>query len=77
MKIKLKILFAFTLIFAISYSFGQNKNILNQKIDSLIKSANPRPFNGSILITKNGKTEFSKIVGFENFDAKVPLKTDD
>lgn len=76
MKTNPKILLSFILILSLSYSFGQSKNELSDKIDSLLQIKNPRPFNGVVLITKNGKTAYSKAYGFENCLTKVPLTLD-
>lgn len=69
------ILTAVLLIFSI-FCFGQNK-LLYKRIDSLLNNVqNPRPFNGVILLTKNGKVKYSKVKGFENFETKKPLELD-
>ncbi len=47
------------------------------KIDSLIKTRNPRKFNGVILITKQGETTYSKAYGYSNLDNKTPIKLSD
>jgi len=47
------------------------------KIDSLITTKTPRTFNGVLLITKNGKTQYSKAYGFQNVNTKIPLKLSD
>jgi CubicO group peptidase (beta-lactamase class C family) len=63
-----------SLIFLLSNcnSFAQKKDNLTTEIDSLIKVSNPK-FNGTILITENGKTVYSKAEGFANFETKKPL----
>lgn len=65
------------LFFALNFSFAQNQTKLSKKIDSLIENKNPRPFNGVILITENGKAKYSKALGFTNFKTKIPLKMSD
>lgn len=47
------------------------------KIDSLIKTTNPRIFNGVILITQNGERKYSKAYGYSNFEMKTPITTED
>ena len=47
------------------------------KIDSLIQTKNPRQFNGVILITKNGDTQYSKAFGYSDFEQKTHLSLDD
>ncbi len=63
-------------IFSSCYSFAQENDDYSAKIDSLIEITNPRSFNGVILITKNGKTMYSKAYGYENFSLETPLKMD-
>ena len=71
-KIKLTtVLFIFSIL-----CFGQSKELFT-RIDSLVNEQNPRPFNGVILITKNGKVKYSKVIGFSNFETKKPLKLND
>lgn len=53
-------------------SFGQSK-LLFRKIDSLVETKNPRIFNGVILISKNGKSKYSKSYGYSNNQDKIPL----
>lgn len=64
---------------------GENKNKVNTenksqavddyttKIDSLIKTTNPRKFNGVVRITQNGGTKYSKEYGFSDFEKKTPI----
>ncbi len=70
----LRISFLLPLVFLLSNynSFGQKKDDYSLKIDSVIKATEPQ-FNGAILISKNGKTVYSKAQGFANFDKKTPL----
>jgi CubicO group peptidase (beta-lactamase class C family) len=53
-------------------SFAQKKDNYKAQIDSLIQSTSP-VFNGVVLISKNGKTLYSKAQGFSNFESKKPL----
>jgi D-alanyl-D-alanine carboxypeptidase len=55
-------------------SFGQKKNSYAVQIDSLISSKTTKPFNGIILISENGKTAYSKIVGYSDLETKTPLQ---
>ena len=48
-----------------------------QDIDALIETEDPRRFNGVILITKNGKTQYLKSHGFADFGGQIPLSIDD
>ncbi|MEO8532122.1 MAG: serine hydrolase domain-containing protein [Flavobacterium sp.] len=64
--------FLFLFLLSGCNSFSQKKEDLNSKIDHLIKVSEPK-FNGVILISKKGKTVYSKAEGFANFDTKTPL----
>lgn len=61
---------------SIIVSFGQQNNIEKQ-IDSIISVKTTRPFNGIILISKKGKTNYSKFFGYSDIDKKEPLKLND
>jgi D-alanyl-D-alanine carboxypeptidase len=64
----------FTTLFLINNSLGQqSKDDYSPKIDSLIQTKNPRGFNGVILITKDGKTKYSKASGYSDIEEKTPL----
>lgn len=58
------------------YTFGQNADY-SIRIDSLIKSTNPRSFNGVAFIQQNGKIKYAKAYGYNNFKEKTPLKISD
>lgn len=47
------------------------------KIDSLLQIQSPRSFNGVILITQKGKTIYSKVSGYADFEKKIPLTLKD
>jgi len=47
------------------------------KIDSLIQTTSPRSFNGLVLITQKGKTKYSKVFGYSDFENKTPITTKD
>jgi CubicO group peptidase (beta-lactamase class C family) len=66
---------SFLLILFFSFTSAQTKYA--RKIGSLITTKTPRTFNGVILITKNGKTQYSKAYGFQNVNTKAPLKLND
>jgi D-alanyl-D-alanine carboxypeptidase len=65
------------ILFSSSGLYSQQKDDYSSKIDGLIKDTSVRPFNGIILITQNGKTKYSKVYGYSNFDKKKPLKSGD
>ncbi|PIF45082.1 CubicO group peptidase (beta-lactamase class C family) [Chryseobacterium sp. 52] len=78
MKPVIRIICATALMVTGSQSYGQHKNNYSTRIDSLIESpTSPRPFNGVVLITQNGKTKYSKVYGFEDSRTKKPLKMED
>ena len=76
MKIFFKTTFIFLVIYFSQICYSQSKDDYSFKIDSLIKTTNPRVFNGVILISQNQKIKYSKAFGFANFDKKTPLKLD-
>ena len=78
MKNKLPFLSIALLLFFISNQtiFAQKDNY-SVKIDSLIKTTSVRPFNGTILVSQNGKIKYSKAYGYSDFVKKTPLKLDD
>ncbi|MEP2057979.1 MAG: serine hydrolase domain-containing protein [Maribacter litoralis] len=49
------------------------KDDYSARIDSLIETTSPRLFNGVILITKEGKTKYSREYGYSNFEDKIPI----
>ncbi|MEO8253318.1 MAG: serine hydrolase domain-containing protein [Flavobacterium sp.] len=69
--------FAITILFTSCNSSAQQKDNFATQIDSLLKTKNPRDFNGVVYIQQNGKTKHAKAYGFANFSKKTPLKIDD
>jgi len=67
--------FPFLLLFAFFTSFAQTNYIF--EIDSLINVKEPRLFNGVVLITKNGKTQYSRAHGFTNINQQKLLQLND
>jgi Beta-lactamase class C and other penicillin binding proteins len=70
------------LVISINTSCKQNSNqqqtqTIGQSVDSLLAIKTDKPFNGIVLIAKNGKTEYLKISGFSDMEEKTPLKIDD
>lgn len=70
-----KISLLLVLIFASCNSTAQKKEDYKKSIDSIIQNSNPK-FTGVVLISKNGKTLYSKAKGYSNFETKKPLKMD-
>lgn len=68
-------LVTFLLFFSYFTSFAQTNYIF--EIDSLINNKYPRIFNGVVLITKNGKTHYSRAYGFKNINNQISLQLDD
>ncbi|PWK26190.1 CubicO group peptidase (beta-lactamase class C family) [Arcicella aurantiaca] len=70
--------FLFVLLFVILISPGKifSQTALAAKIDSFLKTQIKRPFNGVILISKNGKVFYSKVQGYSNLEKKKPLVLD-
>jgi CubicO group peptidase (beta-lactamase class C family) len=50
---------------------------LSNRIDSLLASENQKEFNGVILISKNGKVQYSKSHGFSDLENNQTLKLND
>ncbi|KAF2078848.1 serine hydrolase domain-containing protein [Flavobacterium sharifuzzamanii] len=75
MNFIVKISLLFVLIFASCNSSAQKKDDYRKSIDSILQNSNPK-FNGVVLISQNGKTLYSKVEGFSNFETKKPLKLD-
>ncbi|MBW1654215.1 serine hydrolase domain-containing protein [Flavobacterium quisquiliarum] len=71
-KISLLLLF----ILSSCHSSAQKKDDYQKSIDSLIQNATNPVFNGVVLISKNGKTVYSKAKGYSNFETKKPLTLD-
>jgi CubicO group peptidase (beta-lactamase class C family) len=68
-------LLCFLILFLNCNLIAQKQDNLSLKIDNILKNASP-VFNGVILISKKGKTIYSKAQGFSNFENKKPLKID-
>lgn len=84
MKIKLNSFFLIVILLSIGCNNRSDENAISNvkemplddytsKIDSLIKRTSPRKFNGVILITKEGKTKYSKAFGYSDFESKTQL----
>lgn len=73
---KLKFIIVFILIF-ISGDCLWAQNSLEATINGILTSNTEKPFNGVILISRNGKTEYVKAQGFSDIDAKAELEPDD
>lgn len=53
-------------------------DILTERIDSLLITNPDKPFNGIILITKEGgETIYSKVSGYSDLNKKIPLQVND
>ncbi|SHG31047.1 serine hydrolase domain-containing protein [Flavobacterium johnsoniae] len=58
------------------HSSAQKKDNYASKIDSIIQNSTSSDFNGVVLISKNGKTLYSKVKGSANFETQKPLTID-
>lgn len=56
---------------------AQQKEDFSVKIDSLIKTTNPRSFNGVVYIQQDGQEKYAKAFGYADFTKKTRLKIDD
>ncbi|MBE8726721.1 serine hydrolase domain-containing protein [Flavobacterium hungaricum] len=67
----------FTILFLLTNCIlsAQKNDKISAQTDSTLLVSSPK-FNGTILISKNGKAVYSKAVGFADFDKKTPLKLD-
>lgn len=54
-----------------------SKDDYSVHIDSLIKTTQPRSFNGVVFIQQNGTTKYAKAYGFSDFNKKTALKIED
>ena len=68
---------AITILFTSCKSSAQQNDNYSTKIDSLLKTKNPKDFNGVVFIQQNGKTKYAKAYGLADFNKKTPLKIDD
>ena len=57
-------------------TFGQ-QNSIEKQIDSLILITTTKPFNGVILISQKGQTNYFKTFGYSDIAKKVPLQPND
>lgn len=71
-----KFLFTVFIFAVISSEKLVAQTALTSKIDSFLKTQTKRPFNGIILIAKNGKLLYSKVQGYANLETKKPLVLD-
>ncbi|WP_228438612.1 serine hydrolase domain-containing protein [Chryseobacterium pennae] len=76
--IKTKLLFIFAAFTLQPVSVkAQKVTPYSKKIDSIITASTPLTFNGTVLVTQNGKTKYLKANGYKDVEKKVALKTDD
>ncbi len=73
MKTLLKIL-TLRLIYLICQPIFAQKNAqLKLDFEKIILSKHSFPFNGVVIVSKNGKTIYEKVHGFKNFEEKIAL----
>lgn len=68
---------AITFLLTSCNSSAQKKDSFTLKIDSLLKTKNPRGFNGVVYIQQNGKTKYANVNGYADFNKKIPLNFGD
>jgi CubicO group peptidase (beta-lactamase class C family) len=71
-----RIVFILLLFSVIVTGYSQTTDYAVQ-IDSLLAPCTPNPFNGVVLISQNGKTMYSKVCGYSDFESNKSLKFDD
>ncbi|RQO29769.1 serine hydrolase [Taibaiella sp. KBW10] len=57
-------------------SHAQQKDDYTTAIDSLLRQKDPRPFNGVVLVSQQGKVKYAKAYGYANVSRKTPLALD-
>ncbi len=72
-----KILLSIFLLSATYSVYGQNITECGIQVDLLLNAPTSNPFNGVVLISQNGKTVYSKVCGYSDFERKTPLKFND
>ncbi len=73
MKIRMHFLSLFIVLIHVFTSYGQTSQKQLQKIDSLFTSWNvPKHPGGAVLVSKDGKTIFSKSYGLANIEYNIP-----
>ncbi len=69
---------AIAILFTSCQSSAQQKqDNYTSRIDSLVKTTNPRSFNGVVFIQQNAKQKYAKAFGYSDFNKKTPLKIND
>ncbi len=58
------------------FSYSQS-SYYKRKIDKLLAQPSQIPFNGTILISRNGKMQYSKMVGYSDLENKTLIKSND
>ncbi|MDR6567922.1 serine hydrolase domain-containing protein [Chitinophaga ginsengisegetis] len=69
--------FILTGILALATGLVTAQQSLSARLDSLLTIKSPRPFNGVVLITQNGKTLYAKAYGYANRETKQALNIND
>ncbi len=50
------------------------EEIFDKQIDSIVSTKTTKPFNGVILVSHNGQTEYLQVFGYSDIENKEPLK---
>ncbi len=73
MKTLLKILTLGLIYLICQPIFAQKNAQLKLDFEKIILSKHSFPFNGVVIVSKNGKTIYEKVHGFKNFEEKIAL----
>lgn len=73
MKTLLKILTLGLIYLICQPIFAQKNAQLKHDFEKIIQSKHSFPFNGVVIVSKNGKTMYEKVHGFKNFEEKIAL----
>ena len=73
-KIYFTFLFIFSFFVDLSAQKATKNNAISNEIEALITAKSTKSFNGMIIISENGKTIYSKIIGFSDMDKKFLSK---
>ncbi|WP_314244427.1 serine hydrolase domain-containing protein [Empedobacter tilapiae] len=73
MKTLLKILTLGIIYLVCQPIFAQKNAQVKHDFEKIINSKHSFPFNGVVIVSKNGKTIYEKVHGFKNFEDKIAL----
>lgn len=53
---------------------AKKSDLISNQVDSLLDAPTTKPFNGIVIISRDGKVAYTKIAGFANVEKRSPLK---